>query len=557
MFEIIILTFSVLINLFLAYAVLISDSASKSNRAFALFTVSLSLWSIATYWSLHPFLLPQVAIVRIILLLAVVQVSSIYISVSSFPDKNNLNRSQIGIILAGLLIGALTQTELVFSEAMLDGEKVMTSTGSGIYLFAGFALLCLMLTAKQIINRSMNGNIQVKLQMRTIGFGLFASFSLIVLSNFIFVALLDNSSFIKMGPLFTLFAVGGYTYSILRHRLYDVPLVFFRATMYFATLFIVLVVPIIIFAGLLGQSIVNLGTSERIIFLSFILILAASSFKTIQSGFDRVTNSLFQRITQKRNEEVNRLQTRIEQETINIRNFNRKLIKSSKVKNDYINFASHQLRTPINAAYLSNKMMIDGYFGRISKQQRAAILDSQKSLDRMNSMIDQLLEATVIENGEMRLVVQEVAIKEIIDGAIALQSNTAKHRRIDISVEGVGLDRIILVDITKTTEVVSNLLNNAIKYSYPESQIVVRVIVSNKHAQIIVEDKGIGVSLADQKKLFDKHFRSADAKKIDPAGIGLGLYLSKTIILAQKGNMKVKSAIGEGSKIGFILPVKN
>ena len=131
---------------------------------------------------------------------------------------------------------------------------------------------------------------------------------------------------------------------------------------------------------------------------------------------------------------------------------------------------------------------------------------------------------------------------------VAAQSDIKINAKID-KINDVNLD------VEKVQQVVVNMIDNAIYYSKPNSTIEVKLKKSKNFAEFTVKDAGIGVPKEDQEKLFSKFFRAPNARTRRPDGTGVGLFLSKKVVVGHKGEIIFKSEEGKGSTFGFKLPL--
>ena len=115
----------------------------------------------------------------------------------------------------------------------------------------------------------------------------------------------------------------------------------------------------------------------------------------------------------------------------------------------------------------------------------------------------------------------------------------------------------LLLDTDKLKQVIVNMIDNAIYYSTPNTTINIRLGIENDELVFSVRDTGIGVPKAEQDKLFGKFFRATNARKRRPDGTGVGLFLSKKVVLAHRGQMIFESTEGVGSLFGFRIPVES
>jgi len=221
-------------------------------------------------------------------------------------------------------------------------------------------------------------------------------------------------------------------------------------------------------------------------------------------------------------------------------------------KNDFIAMVSHDLRSPLTS--------IQAYMQLITLKVKniedtfihSSLARVNASIKKMNRMINGFLTVSGSEEGQIHLELETFEMNNLINEIV--EESRFINSGVDI-VFIAGPELNLKADRDKIGQVISNLLNNAIKYSNDEKLIEVSSIEINDKVQVCVKDKGSGIKLLDQEKLFDRYYRvkRLDTKSIP--GFGLGLYLTAEIIKRHGGRVWVKSEINRGSSFFFNLPV--
>ena len=241
--------------------------------------------------------------------------------------------------------------------------------------------------------------------------------------------------------------------------------------------------------------------------------------------------------------------------TARLRQANNKLKDLDKAKDEFISMASHQLRTPLTTikGYLS--MMLEGDAGEISETQKQFVGYAFEGADRMVNLIADLLNVSRLSAGRFMIEAKPSDLGKIVEDEVRqLQSHAAaKKLKLIYNAPKQALP-IISLDDGKTRQVIMNFIDNAIYYT-KEGKITVTASRVDKAIRVTVQDTGIGVPPAAQKKLFSKFFRAENAQTVRPDGTGLGLYLAKRVIEDQGGTIIFESAEGKGSTFGFELPL--
>jgi len=223
-----------------------------------------------------------------------------------------------------------------------------------------------------------------------------------------------------------------------------------------------------------------------------------------------------------------------------------------EAKTNFIATISHELKTPISSILMSAKLLDDERVGMINEEQKGLVQHIKEDSERLLKITGELLNLTQVESGKIQLAFQPVMPKEILRYAIDANKTQADQQkqtieiRIGPSVEAVNADK------EKTSWVLTNLIANAIRYSFEDSKIIVSIEQKDKTVVFSVQDFGKGIDSNYKDKIFDRYFRVPGNKE---EGTGLGLAICREFIEAQGGKIWVESDYGDGSKFSFWLPV--
>lgn len=220
-------------------------------------------------------------------------------------------------------------------------------------------------------------------------------------------------------------------------------------------------------------------------------------------------------------------------------------------KDEFIARATHELKTPLTT--------IKGYADLLARRlttsgdDKAVLfvtkLDAQ--LTRLTVFSNDLLDASKAQAGKLELDKEQFSIRELVRQVVEDVGQTVPAREI---VFRGGTRQKVFADRFRISQVLTNLLSNGLKFSPPDSRVVVRTAASRDGVTVSVQDLGIGISQADQAHVFERFFQVQDPQQPKRPGMGLGLYLSAAIIEAHGGTMWVKSEPGKGSTFSFRLP---
>jgi signal transduction histidine kinase len=232
---------------------------------------------------------------------------------------------------------------------------------------------------------------------------------------------------------------------------------------------------------------------------------------------------------------------------------NNELLAFNEAKDDFISIASHQLRTPATAVKQFVGMLLQGYFGKLSKDQVAALDTAYSSNERQLKIVNELLQVARIDVNSIQFKSKRQNIIQIVESVLAEQKAELKKRKQILKLDAPK-KVMALVDSSLIHMVLDNVLSNASKYSPDGKPIKVKVRQLNGFAIIAIQDKGYGMSKQDQPKLFKKFTRIKNVNINALEGSGLGLYWSKKIVDMHNGDIEVVSAEGKGTTVSIRLP---
>ena len=225
-----------------------------------------------------------------------------------------------------------------------------------------------------------------------------------------------------------------------------------------------------------------------------------------------------------------------------------------RMKSEFISIASHQLRTPLTAIKTYTHMLDGGFGGSLSSTQKEFVNIIQSSIERMNELINTLLDITKIEQGRLSVAPQVTDLKELIDTVMAELTAQAKLKDLTIKTKVAAKDARLNTDPLLVKEVLVNLLSNAIKYTPEGGQIKLEIDEDDKCFNFVIQDNGYGIPLKEQRRVFSKFFRAENIQDKSAGGTGLGLYLVKQVIDNLGGRITFQSQEGEGTTFRFSLP---
>jgi len=226
---------------------------------------------------------------------------------------------------------------------------------------------------------------------------------------------------------------------------------------------------------------------------------------------------------------------------------------ASRHKSEFLASMSHELRTPLNAIIGFSEVLLERMFGELNERQDDYLRDIWSSGKHLLELLNDILDLSKIEAGQMVLNRSEFAASESLDYCLSLVRERALKQRILLSLEvnpGVG---VLDADRLRFRQVVLNLLSNAVKFTPDGGRVDVRASIRDQDLVVEVADTGPGVAAEDRLRIFDS-FQQGARLPGQAEGTGLGLTLSKRILELHGGRIWVESEAGKGSTFGFALP---
>jgi signal transduction histidine kinase len=223
-----------------------------------------------------------------------------------------------------------------------------------------------------------------------------------------------------------------------------------------------------------------------------------------------------------------------------------------RLQDDFVSTITHELRNPLGfiKGYTTTLLRSDTQWEQTTQQEFLAIIDQET--DRLQELIDNLLDSARLQSGEMRMQFQVVRLDTVLNDVSLRAKMHHPELKIHLSVESSVL--AVRGDPRRLAQVFENIINNSIKYAVG-SEIVVTIKLDGSDILITFQDFGPGIPEDYLPFIFNRFFRSPDAPNIH--GSGLGLYICKQIIMAHNGQIEASSEIGKGTTISIYLPISS
>jgi two-component system, NtrC family, sensor histidine kinase KinB len=229
-----------------------------------------------------------------------------------------------------------------------------------------------------------------------------------------------------------------------------------------------------------------------------------------------------------------------------------RLLRFDELKNDLVATVAHEFRTPLTSLQMALHVLIEGLLGQLNDRQVEMLITARDDCQRLQGIVEDLLDLSRIQAGKVEMSLTPLPAKSILDAAVAAKEQSAVDASVRLE-EVVGEPVLpVLVDAERITLVFDNLIANAIRHSPRGGLIDVRALPEGPRVRFEVQDQGPGIPPEYRQRIFEKFFRIPGTKG---EGVGLGLFISREIVLAHGGEMGVETDVGKGSRFWFTLRV--
>jgi len=233
---------------------------------------------------------------------------------------------------------------------------------------------------------------------------------------------------------------------------------------------------------------------------------------------------------------------------------NRELVELNNLKNKFLGIAAHDLRNPLASISGLSEMILNGSLGPLAEDQGEYMTTINTAAEGMLALVNDLLDVSVIESGKLDLQMQSGSLKDVIEERIRIQRTVAGQKDIVIH-EALSQMAHTLFDPNRISQVIDNLISNAIKFSPSGSNIYVAIDQEGALIKVSVRDEGPGISPEEQSVLFAEFQRGSIKPTAGEKSTGLGLAIVKKIIEAHHGSLEINSEVGQGATFSFKLPM--
>jgi PAS domain S-box-containing protein len=234
---------------------------------------------------------------------------------------------------------------------------------------------------------------------------------------------------------------------------------------------------------------------------------------------------------------------------------NERLRELDRLKDEFIALVSHELRTPLTSIHGYLELLLDGGAGELSQEQERFLSVVERNSKRLMQLVGDLLFMAQVEAGKLALELEEVQLRELVGECLEAARPIADDRGIELVAE-VEETPSMLGDRSRLSQVLDNLISNALKFTLHSGRVSVRVSMAGDDVVVEIEDTGVGIPADEQERLFERFFRSSKASEQAIPGTGLGLTIAKTIVERHEGSIAIESTEGVGTTARVRLPVR-
>jgi signal transduction histidine kinase len=226
---------------------------------------------------------------------------------------------------------------------------------------------------------------------------------------------------------------------------------------------------------------------------------------------------------------------------------------ASRHKSEFLANMSHELRTPLNAIIGFSQVLKEQMFGELNAKQAEYVDDVLSAGQHLLSLINDILDLAKVEAGRMELQPATLPVAGVLETAMSMVRERATRQGVSLTTAidpSVGL---LEADERKVKQILFNLLSNAVKFTPRNGRVTVAARTIDDHVQISVRDTGVGISAADQVRIFEEFYQVGPGKTQE--GTGLGLALTQRLVELHHGRLSVESEPGAGSTFTITLPL--
>ena len=418
-------------------------------------------------------------------------------------------------------------TDFIIKESVIQPWGAEIIFGYGNILFNLYSLFVAFVVVGLLIKKyfQFDKKQKLKIQYFLIGTFLFVSFNIIF--NIIIPVVSGSVQYQHFGDYSAIFLLGFTAYAIIKRQFFGIRVIL--------TEIAVGAIAILLLANIIGAKTFFEYVWRGTLFIIFLIL----GHLLIKSILDEI----------KRRKQLEDLMKQLAKA-------NRKLKQLDRAKSEFISIASHQLRTPLGAIKGFVSLLLEGSYGEVNEKAKEALKKISTSNERLIVLVDDLLHLSRIEAGKMQYDFDCWQIEDIVQEIKDTLLLKAKEKGLYLKVNSPSppLPKI-RIDGAKIKEVISNLVENAVKYTN-RGGVKVGFKQEENLIRIIVSDTGVGISQDEMVRLFSKFSRGKNISRLNADGAGLGLFVGRKIVEAHKGKIWAESeGKGKGSRFIVEIPI--
>ncbi len=234
---------------------------------------------------------------------------------------------------------------------------------------------------------------------------------------------------------------------------------------------------------------------------------------------------------------------------------NERLQELDRLKSDFVANVSHELRTPLTAIKGAIDLLLREVAGPLNEKQTHYLARVRSNTHRLAGLINDVLDLSRIEEGKIDLQAERVSLVGLVHEVVETLKPLATEKEIVIRATIPESSSLVWADRDKLTQVLTNLIGNAVKFIPTAGRVTVSGIIDGEWVRVSVADNGPGIPLEEKDRVFEKFYQVAEAGGTKPKGTGLGLAISKALIELHGGKIWVESGLSLGSTFHFTLPI--
>ncbi|MCX6766727.1 MAG: HAMP domain-containing sensor histidine kinase [Candidatus Moranbacteria bacterium] len=318
------------------------------------------------------------------------------------------------------------------------------------------------------------------------------------------------------------------------------------------------VIQIVFAAAIAAFAFLNYISISSAALLFFVLAVNSAAFALLFSDYRKGLESCNVETEQKSKkiDEFDQITRQLVKRELELNHANQRLAELDVAKSDFVSVAAHQLRTPLTGIKWSYTALLDPETGPLTAEQKEISEKGLASISNTIDLVNDLLNVAHIEEGKMKFEIKKQPILPIFKKAVEGFKLIADEKKIVLAMKIPDESGFpdVNIDAEKMELALTNLLDNAVKYTPSDGRIDFSISQEQGLIRIVVQDSGIGIPKDQKNRLFSKFFRADNATAVQTSGTGLGLYMVKKIIDRHGGKIMVDSTEGKGTSFIITIP---